>query len=318
MNADLLAQGVLAGDRRALARAITAVESGAEESTHLIDLLYAHSGGATTIGVTGAPGAGKSTLVDRLIEGLRAEGKSVAAVAIDPSSPFTGGALLGDRVRMMRHHADEGVFIRSMANRGRFGGLAPTTRSVVHLLDAAGFDVVIVETVGVGQAEVSVAASTMSTVLVLVPGQGDGIQALKAGVMEVADIFVVNKADREGADRMVSAVEGMLQLADPPPDRSPLVLETTATTGEGISSLLEELSEHRAWLRSAKRLEGFRVDAAEEELRDALGHHLTEWAIDALDDKDAWIARLARREVAMPRLIRVAERALRDRAEGRA
>ncbi|MAE68911.1 MAG: methylmalonyl Co-A mutase-associated GTPase MeaB [Gemmatimonadetes bacterium] len=309
---DQLARAVLEGEPRALARAISVVESGAEGASHLIDLLYPHSGGATTIGVTGAPGAGKSTLVDRLIEGLRAEEKSVAAVAIDPSSPFTGGALLGDRVRMMRHHADDGVFIRSMANRGRFGGLAPTTRSVVHLLDAAGFDVVIVETVGVGQAEVSVAGSTMSTVLVLVPGQGDAIQALKAGVMEVADIFVVNKADREGADRMVSAIESVLQLADPLPDRTPPVLRTCATRGDGIAPLLEALDGHRAWLRKAKRLQDFRIAAAEEELRDALGHHLTDRAIAALDEKEAWIERLASREVALPRLIRVAVRAIRD------
>ncbi len=313
MSVSDLAEAVAAGDRRALARAISALEAEDERGKRLLELLYKRSGKAATIGVTGAPGAGKSTLVDALIGGLRGAGKSVAALAIDPTSPFTGGALLGDRVRMMRHHADPGVFIRSMASRGRLGGLAPAAREVMHLLDAAGFEVVIVETVGVGQAEVAVAGSTMSTVLVLVPGQGDTIQALKAGVMEAADIFVVNKADREGAEGMVAAIEGMLALADAPGGRAVPVLKTTATTGEGVEALLDALAEHRRWLRGGDRLQRFRRAAAEEELRDALGHRLTERALAALADRERWLARLARRKVSLAAVIVAAETALEAR-----
>ena len=196
-----LAEQLLARDPRALARAITLVENETEEGAALVGRVYAHSGRAYLVGVTGSPGAGKSTLVDRLIAEWRKAGLTVAVLAVDPTSPYTGGAILGDRVRMQAHAEDAGVFIRSMATRGHLGGLAQTTTEAATLLDAAGFDIVMIETVGVGQDEVDIVRTADISIVVVVPGAGDEVQALKAGIMEIADIFVVNKADREGADR---------------------------------------------------------------------------------------------------------------------
>jgi LAO/AO transport system kinase len=299
---------VRAGDRRALARAITVVERGGSVAVELLDAVYPASGRAHTIGVTGPPGAGKSTLVDRLIGEYREQGKSVAAIAVDPTSPFSGGALLGDRVRMMRHFADPGVFIRSMATRGHLGGLAPTTREVMHLVDAAGYDVVLVETVGVGQAEVDVASTAMSTIVVLVPGQGDAIQALKAGVMEVADIFVINKADHVGTARLLAEVQGMLRLSMP--ERVPPILQTVASTGQGVAEVLQELAAHRQWLDGQDRLLDLRSKAAAVEVRDALGQRLAAQALAALPDAEGWLQRLARRQVLPSAVLAAAERAL--------
>jgi LAO/AO transport system kinase len=221
-------QGIVSGDRRALARAATLVEAG--EADPLLAELFSRTGKALILGVTGSPGAGKSTLVDQLTQTIRAEGKTVAIVAVDPSSPFSGGAILGDRVRMMRHHADPDVFIRSMATRGTMGGLAATTADMTTLLDAAGFDVVIVETVGVGQDEVDIARLAAVTVVVLVPGMGDDIQAVKAGLMEIADVFVINKADREGADRLARELHAA--------DLNSPVIPTVAREGKGIAEVL--------------------------------------------------------------------------------
>jgi LAO/AO transport system kinase len=222
------AADILSGDRRALARAATLVESG--QADKLLADVFPHTGKALILGITGSPGAGKSTLVDQLAQLIRTEEKTVAIVAVDPSSPFSGGAILGDRVRMMRHHADPGVFIRSMATRGAMGGLAATTADMTTLLDAAGFEFVIVETVGVGQDEVDVARLATVTAVVLVPGMGDDIQAVKAGLMEVADIFVINKTDREGAARL----EQELHAAD----LNAPVIRTVATEGTGLPELL--------------------------------------------------------------------------------
>lgn len=224
----MTAADIFSGDRRALARAATLVESG--ESDTLLADVFPHTGKALILGITGSPGAGKSTLVDQLAQLIRAEEKTVAIVAVDPSSPFSGGAILGDRVRMMRHHADAGVFIRSMATRGAMGGLAATTADMTTLLDAAGFDFVIVETVGVGQDEVDIARLATVTAVVLVPGMGDDIQAVKAGLMEIADIFVINKADRDGAARL----EQELHAAD----LNAPVIRTVATEGKGLPELL--------------------------------------------------------------------------------
>ena len=242
-----LADRVLAGDPRALARALSLVEDESPDAAALMAALYPRTGRAWTLGVTGPPGAGKSTLVDQVARVLRARGVSVGIIAVDPTSPFTGGAILGDRVRMQAHAGDEGVFIRSMATRGHLGGLAGATADAALLLDAAGRECVIIETVGVGQAEVDIIRTADVCVVVLVPGTGDEVQALKAGIMEIADLFVVNKSDREGADRMVAAVETVLGLADADAGTwTPPVLKTEATRGVGVQQVLEAIDQFRA------------------------------------------------------------------------
>src|SRR5271169_116305 len=210
---DQLFQRILDGDARALARAATAIENRKPEAEDLLKQLFPHTGRASVIGITGAPGAGKSSLVDQFIRELRGEQKQVAVVAVDPTSPYTGGAVLGDRVRMLSHHADPGVFIRSMATRGWLGGLAAATTDLALLLDAAGKDVVLVETVGVGQDEVEIARLADVTVVVLVPGMGDDVQAIKAGIMEIADVFVINKSDQPGADRLERELKAIQSLS---------------------------------------------------------------------------------------------------------
>ena len=247
MTAEALAGRVAAGDRRAVARALSAVEDRSPDAPALMALLHARGGRAWTIGMTGPPGAGKSTLVDRLTAALRSTGATVGILAVDPTSPYTGGAILGDRVRMQAHALDPGVFIRSMATRGHLGGLSRATGDATLVLDAAGFDVILIETVGVGQAEVDIVGAADVCVVTLVPGAGDEVQALKAGIMEIADIFVVNKADREGADRAAETVEAMLGLQPTAPGRwRPPVLKTVAATGEGVDALAAALARFRA------------------------------------------------------------------------
>jgi LAO/AO transport system kinase len=289
-----LAERVRGGDPRALARAISIIEDEGPEASRLVAALHPHAGRATVVGVTGPPGAGKSTLVDRLAAAFRARGATVGILAVDPSSPFTGGAILGDRVRMQGHADDGGVFIRSMATRGHLGGLARATGEAIVALDAAGRDYVIVETVGVGQDEVDIVRTADVCVVVLVPGTGDDVQALKAGIMEIADIFVINKADREGADRMAAAVEGMLSLQPSAAPRTPPVLKTEATTGVGIEALVDALDRSladparlvgRRRARSAFRLREMLASAFMRRARDVVPDAELEALADAISDR---------------------------------
>jgi LAO/AO transport system kinase len=297
-QAESLVQGI--GERRvkALARAISLVENGRDGYEDVLSALHPRVGAAHRIGITGPPGAGKSTLIEGLVRGYRGREMTVAVVAVDPTSPFTGGALLGDRIRMESLTLDPGVFIRSMASRGASGGLSLTTREVSDVLDAYGFDRIIIETVGVGQSELSIAGSADTTALVLVPESGDGVQVLKAGVMEIADLYVVNKADRPGADRLVQEVEIMLgirrgnayrhvaphhgpAMAAAEEDAhgeqgawSPPVLQTTAVRDEGVDALIASIERHRAFLLESGRLEEARRARLARHTRDVVNRAL--------------------------------------------
>ena len=253
MDVEGLVAGVLAGDRRAVARAISLVEDGGAGLEALSAGIYQRTGRAATIGLTGAPGVGKSSLAAQLLRTDREAGRTVAVLAIDPTSPYTGGALLGDRVRMQEHATDPGVFIRSMATRGHLGGMALASPEAVRVLDAAGYDVVIVETVGVGQAEVEVAAATDTAVVVLAPGMGDAVQMAKAGILEIADVFVVNKADVAGAGDVIRGVRQMLHLGAAR-EWNPPVISTSAPRLEGIDELRSAIAEHRTYLDASGQL----------------------------------------------------------------
>jgi GTPase len=241
------ARKVLSGDRRAIAQAISAVEKGEPAGRELLKLVFNKTGNSFVIGITGSPGAGKSTLVEKLAVDYRAGGARVGIIAVDPTSPFSGGAILGDRIRMHSLAGDEGVYIRSMATRGQLGGLAPSTFDAVSILDAAGCQVVMIETVGVGQDEVEVARLAEATVLLLVPGMGDDVQTFKAGVMEIADLFVINKADHPGAERVEQEITAMLAISTPRDGWQPPIVRTVATTGEGIPTLRQKLEAFRAF-----------------------------------------------------------------------
>ena len=266
-----LAERVLAGDARGIARAISLIEDESPAGADLVRAIYPRTGRAYLVGVTGPPGAGKSTLVDRMTTEWRKAGQTVGIVAVDPTSPFSGGAILGDRVRMGAHFGDEGVFIRSMATRGHLGGLARATSDAALVLDAAGKDLVIIETVGVGQDEVDIVRTADISIVVLVPGTGDEVQALKAGIMEIADIFVVNKADRDGADRLVQSVASMLALQTfQPDDWRPPIVKTEATTGTGVPEVIESIGKFRAHSEATRAAR--RRTRQEYRLRDLLSH----------------------------------------------
>src|SRR5438270_3109374 len=242
------------GEVRALARAISAIEDNAPESAALLKLLFAHSGKARVIGLTGAPGAGKSTLVDHLAREYRKQEKTVGIVAVDPTSPYTGGAILGDRIRMQAHHADPGIYIRSMATRGFLGGLARTTNDVATALDASGKDIILIETVGVGQDEVDIVRLADITVVILVLGMGDDVQTIKAGIMEIADIFVINKSDREGADRVEREIRAMQTLAIRKDQWTPPIVKTVASEGKGITDLAATINNYEKFLQAQNLL----------------------------------------------------------------
>jgi LAO/AO transport system kinase len=258
------------GDARAVARLISLVEDASPLLREVMKALAPHTGNAQIVGITGSPGVGKSTCTSALVTGLRKEGRRVGVLAVDPSSPFSGGALLGDRVRMQDHALDRDVYIRSMASRGHLGGLAWSTPQALRVLDAAGCDVVLVETVGVGQSEVEIAGLADTTLVLLAPGMGDAIQAAKAGILEIGDIYVVNKADRDGADQVRRDLRSMLALADRPdpgePAWRPPIVKTVASRGEGLDEVAAEIAKHHAWLESSGELAARRTRRARDEV----------------------------------------------------
>lgn len=280
-----IADRVCRGDLRAVARAISLVESGGPEAEAVSATLHARAGRALLVGVTGSPGAGKSTLVSQLVGRYRLAGHRVGVLAIDPSSAFTGGALLGDRVRMQAHALDAGVFIRSMATRGHLGGVSASTMAAADVLDAAGFDVILIETVGIGQDEVDIARVADVCVVVVVPGAGDDVQAMKAGVMEIADIFVVNKADQPGSDRAAAFIEQMLALDEAGTDARPPVVPVVATTGVGIDELMTALAARAEDVGGRQQRRRARVEWM---LREAVSHAALARVRRELDQEDAW------------------------------
>jgi LAO/AO transport system kinase len=269
-----LVDRVRSGDVRALARAISLVENDAPLAADVLAACFPHSGRALRIGVTGSPGAGKSTIVDKLARHYRANDISVGVIAVDPTSPFTGGAILGDRIRMQENLHDPGFYVRSMATRGSLGGLARTTADVASVIETSGKDVILVETVGVGQDEIDIVRLSDVTIVVLVPGMGDDVQSLKAGIMEIADLFVVNKADREGADRVEKEVRAMQSLASGHGSWVPPVVKTIASTGEGIDRLTETIEQMKQWLDVDGRLEARRKVYWRERITEMMRHAL--------------------------------------------
>ena len=281
-----IVNGVLAGNKRSIAKAITAIENCTDESPELIARLFPHTGKAHVIGLTGAGGAGKSTLIEKIVREYRNRGKTVGVVAVDPTSPFSGGAFLGDRIRMQELSTDEGVFIRSMASRNHAGGIARATKDAAKVLDAAGKDIVIVETVGAGQSEVEIIKVAQTIIVVHAPGLGDEIQAIKAGIMEIADIFVVNKADRENANKAVMDIQSNLQLNSKQVAWKPPVLKTVAVTGEGILELVGKIEEHRCFLEgNAECRTALLKNRAEAELVEAIKEKAANALIDDLRRK---------------------------------
>jgi LAO/AO transport system kinase len=281
-----------AGDVRTLARAISAVENRAPGWSDLLKALFPHSGRARVIGLTGAPGAGKSTLVDHLARYYRKQNHSVGIIAVDPTSPYTGGAILGDRIRMQEHFADSGIYIRSMATRGSLGGLARTTADVTTVLDASGRDLILIETVGVGQDEIDIVRLADITVVILVPGMGDDVQTIKAGIMEIADIFVINKSDREGAERVEREIRALQSLATRNDGWTPPIVKTVASEGAGVPALADAIAEYEDYLQKENRALNKSVENWRERLVEMLRDALLEKARAQLGDGN--VARLAK------------------------
>jgi len=294
-----LVKDLLSGSRLALARAITAVESEYDNAVDIMKEIHPRTGKARILGITGAPGAGKSTLTDKVVKYLRTQGKRVGIVAVDPTSPFSGGAILGDRIRMNDLTLDEAVFIRSMGTRGSLGGLSKKTADVVKLMDAFGMDVVIIETVGVGQSEVDIVKSADTTLVVLVPGLGDDIQAIKAGILEIGDVFAINKADRDGCDKLNVEIEMMLDLDSREVAWRPPIKRTIASKNEGIPELVESLEEHFEFLEDSGELDTRRAERTRNEIEnmitEQIGRYVTEKVINTAEF-DAQVAKVYGRE----------------------
>ncbi|OGP50417.1 MAG: GTPase [Deltaproteobacteria bacterium RBG_13_43_22] len=286
-------QKIIAGDLRAVARIIRDIDDGLPEAREILKELYPQTGRAYIVGITGSPGVGKSTLVDRMIQYLRTQGKTVGVLAVDPTSPFSGGAILGDRIRMQRHSTDEGVFIRSLATRGHFGGLTPSTRGAIAVLDAMGKDYILVETVGVGQDEIEIVRAAHTTLIVLIPGMGDDIQAIKAGILEAGDVFVINKCEREGTQKTRQELQMMIEMDK---DRKfkggwkPTIFATEAVKNEGIDELMTGIEEHRTFLlqKDTACFDRFQQDRARMELFDLVKQDVVQSVMEHLTRTGQW------------------------------